>query len=144
MHMLLYTSRYAGDMKNLPLDLNSILKQSQQNNATNHITGALVVDRGNFLQILEGQQADLDKLIAKLKADSRHAQFEIILYQSTNKRRFDHWKMEAYQLFDNAEVKRSEINRILQEFLSQQETDSVEIYKWFKSLILNSKRISIK
>lgn len=62
-------------------DVGAILKISRRNNALSGITGLLVYREGCFLQMLEGPLGPVHSTLEKIKADSRHTDFEI-LYQN--------------------------------------------------------------
>ena len=73
--------------------IQDILAASARNNPSAGLTGALLYDRGRFLQWLEGPAASLvDRLDAIVK-DPRHDDVEVALHQSASARRFPEWRM---------------------------------------------------
>jgi len=60
MHLVMYSSDYAGTLKDMPSDFANILKTARMENPKHGITGVLLYDNGKFLQILEGEKDKLD------------------------------------------------------------------------------------
>ncbi|UOQ70192.1 BLUF domain-containing protein [Hymenobacter cellulosilyticus] len=52
----------------------ALLKQSQHYNAQHQITGLLLYSTGRFVQVLEGPEAEVRALYARIQADTRHQQ----------------------------------------------------------------------
>jgi len=70
MHRIIYLS---SSVKLLTSEeINFLLMQSRRNNQETLITGILLYIDGDFLQVLEGPEAELNKLFDTIKADSRH------------------------------------------------------------------------
>lgn len=61
--------------------LAAILQQARMGNAERGISGALMLYDGWFAQVLEGPQAAVEALYAKIKQDARHA--TVRLYEAT-------------------------------------------------------------
>lgn len=60
MHLIIYISDYTGKDKDIGRDLIKIQKSSVKNNPDLGITGVLFYHNGNFLQVLEGMQENLE------------------------------------------------------------------------------------
>lgn len=73
--------------------LASILKQARSANAERGITGALMLYGGWFAQVLEGPQAEVEALYARIKADPRHDGVRLNEAGPTPKRLFSKWAM---------------------------------------------------
>jgi hypothetical protein len=71
----------------------SIVRFSQLANAENDITGALIFTGTHFAQIVEGQVADVDRLVSALARDSRHEDMITIARREISERRFAGWSM---------------------------------------------------
>jgi len=93
---LLYASRAAPSVE--PDDLQVILRQSKLANPHNGITGLLCLSDGIFLQVLEGGRSAINRLYAKIVADPRHTQVELLVYQQISERRFAAWAMGVVDL----------------------------------------------
>jgi hypothetical protein len=91
-----YTSVFAGPPEQLGSALESIRATSARRNPVRGITGALVHDRGRFLQVLEGQRAALDHLAESLTNDARHHDMKLLVRAPIKERTFSGWSMAAY------------------------------------------------
>lgn len=74
-------------------DLASILKASQRNNARVGVTGALCLANGIFLQQLEGDRAEVNRLYHRILADPRHREPAVLDFAEITSRRFTTWSM---------------------------------------------------
>jgi hypothetical protein len=74
-------------------DLNALLFKSRKNNEKSDITGMLLYDKGTFLQIIEGPEDAIKKLIAKIEKDDRHNRIITISQRAVPKRDFEQWRM---------------------------------------------------
>ena len=93
-----YTSRatYALD----ELALLDILHDARAYNEIDGITGVLLHDCGQFLQVIEGPEASIRNLIKRLQRDTRHEQFHVHEDVLTPTRLFEDWKMGFGDLSD--------------------------------------------
>lgn len=73
--------------------IRAILEQSRRNNVAQRITGHLQCHGGCFFQILEGPAPALDELLARLRADPRHADLRVLYRESLDRRQFADWSM---------------------------------------------------
>jgi len=71
----------------------SILKSSQWNNTLDSVTGVLVVDEANFLQVIEGSREAIAKCFARIMADNRHHDVQVIACGDVSRRLFQDWNM---------------------------------------------------
>jgi Sensors of blue-light using FAD len=88
---LTYASRTSATF--MPEDLAAILKASQRNNARVGVTGALCLANGIFLQQLEGDRAEVNRLYHRILADPRHREPAILNFSEITSRRFTTWSM---------------------------------------------------
>ena len=97
-HQLIYAST--------PLDtdaLEALLAHARARNAAQGISGALVYFEGAFLQVLEGERAALDALMAHIARDLRHAHVEVLQALEIPEPVFGDWTM-AYVAATAAQV----------------------------------------
>jgi Sensors of blue-light using FAD len=87
---LIYTSQPFGFDDAM---LGGILVQARRNNARNDITGCLIVRHDLYLQLLEGPDAAIDALFAKIKADDRHLDVVSLSRATVSTRLFPDWAM---------------------------------------------------
>lgn len=71
----------------------SILKSSQWNNTLDSVTGVLVVDDANFLQVIEGSREAIAKCFQRIIADKRHHEVQVIACGDVSRRLFQDWNM---------------------------------------------------
>ncbi|ANF56016.1 BLUF domain-containing protein [Brevundimonas sp. M1A4_2e] len=64
-------------------------------NARNGISGALTLQDGVFVQILEGSPSALDILMLHLHFDERHEDIEVLVRDTIERRSFAAWGMTA-------------------------------------------------
>lgn len=93
---LLYASRAAEAVT--PELLHTILRRSRQHNPAEGITGVLCCSGNIFLQVLEGGRPAVNRLYARIVADPRHREPELLIYESIVERRFAGWSMGQVQL----------------------------------------------
>lgn len=90
---IVYVSDATGDAATGLLPLIDIIGASDRNNRRDHVTGVLMRHDGQFFQAVEGARADLDRLMARLRADRRHTNIRILADQKIDQRLFSGWAM---------------------------------------------------
>lgn len=99
---LIYRSQPFGFDRSM---LAGILSAARRNNPQMGITGALVCRHDLYLQLIEGPADMIDTLYARILADDRHANVELLLSEDMGERLFPNWAMlddEAPSLFWSA------------------------------------------
>lgn len=74
-------------------DLLNLLTKSRENNNKLGITGMLLYKERNFMQLLEGEEAAVRALHAKIESDARHKGMLTLLRGPLEKRQFPDWSM---------------------------------------------------
>ncbi len=74
-------------------ELEALLHQSQENNARLGVTGALLFTGRQFIQVLEGPEAQVRDLYVKIKNDSRHHSVVLLFEDYPAQRTFPDWAM---------------------------------------------------
>ena len=95
---LIYVSKAVDPQS--PALTDSILRKAHAWNAQNDITGVLCEGQGVFLQALEGERAKVTRLYARIFADPRHRDLELIHCESITQRRYGEWSMARVGLSD--------------------------------------------
>ena len=85
-------------------ELLEILKVSRENNGSEEVTGLLLYKGGNFMQVLEGDEAVVTALYEKIKKDPRHKDVAVISREEIQVRQFPAWQM-AFQNLDDPAIK---------------------------------------
>jgi len=70
-----------------------ILASARKNNQKHNITGVLLYSEGTFIQVLEGEDDDVDETFATISKDIRHKNIVVMLNEPTDKRSFPSWSM---------------------------------------------------
>ena len=95
---LIYLSRLVGSQT--PELTDSILRKAQAWNTQNDITGMLCEGQGVYLQALEGERSKVTSLYARIHADPRHKDLELLHCESIAERRYRGWSMARVRLSD--------------------------------------------
>jgi len=93
---LTYTSRAKLDLS--ADDLHDIHRIARELNSIDGITGLLVFNGTHFLQIIEGAEAAIDDLVARLRRDPRHSGLEVRDERKVEARSFPDWSMELVRV----------------------------------------------
>lgn len=74
-------------------ELDDILKASQINNQRVGVTGALLFDRGDFGQVLEGPTQAVRDTFRRIRLDVRHFRVTVVEVCTIEERTFPNWSM---------------------------------------------------
>ena len=85
-------------------ELDAILATSRRNNERDGLTGMLLYADGNFIQVLEGDDATIDALTLRLKDDPRHRDITVVARYPIPERQFPEWSM-AFRRMDGSDPK---------------------------------------
>ncbi len=75
----IYVSDAVGTAGSSILSIAQILGASDINNRRDELRGLLIFHRGQFMQLIEGQRTDLDRLLTRLRADPRHENIRMLV-----------------------------------------------------------------
>jgi hypothetical protein len=100
MHHIIYMSQ----AKKLvtPAALIALLMQARALNDYRNITGALVYGDGQFMQVIEGEEAVVTALYQRISQDKRHENVFKLADKGISARSFQEWNM-AFQEVSSAE-----------------------------------------
>jgi hypothetical protein len=73
--------------------LKGLLEKSRLKNRKLNITGMLLYLDPFFIQILEGEEANINEIINVIKIDSRHYKVKVIYKKPIEQRSFPNWTM---------------------------------------------------
>lgn len=90
---LLYRSHDRIPPEHRKAELGSLFGVARSNNKQQRITGALLVADGHFVQVLEGEEAAVRALFARISADPRHDEVELVETTLLADRVFARWAM---------------------------------------------------
>ena len=98
MFRLIYKSR-----SSQPIDwdfVNQLIGSSESRNEKVGITGVLLATRSHFLQVLEGDFDEINRLFMRIARDERHDEVQLISFGAVETRLFGGWAMHAIGIFD--------------------------------------------
>jgi hypothetical protein len=107
-------------------DLQELVESAQRNNAERDITGFLIYNGRNFLQLIEGPQAALMSLMATLARDPRHSGMLKLIDEPITKRSCPNWSMHRMRLGHDLTARRATIAAELPVPISLQARQLVE------------------
>ncbi|MDG5492342.1 BLUF domain-containing protein [Psychroserpens sp. SPM9] len=99
-YSIIYQSKAKAEFTIAQIDM--MLLKAKQFNKTHNISGCIIYNGHKFLQIIEGQKADIIKLYAKIKADQRHENVITLIETSTHDTLWDDWSMAFYKFTGDA------------------------------------------
>lgn len=91
MYHIIYLSKAAYSLPDAQLQ--DLLEQARQNNATQHISGMLLHGNGQFFQVLEGEKEVVEALYERIKQDPRHHNVTTFASKEVKERSFADWGM---------------------------------------------------
>lgn len=91
-YAILYVSEAIKDLSDETVA--DISRVSSINNARDKISGALLYMKGEFLQVLEGEEKILMSTYQRIDADPRHSAANLLFYGSIKSRSFKNWDMK--------------------------------------------------
>lgn len=84
-------------------DFLDMLHESRAYNSIDNISGVLMYGNGTFIQIIEGEQENVNDLFTRILRDSRHKEVKLILDSFVDSRYFSNWAMGSAD-FDDPEL----------------------------------------
>ena len=94
-------------------EVGGILDACARNNAAQEITGLLLYNGRNFLQLLEGKAETLDQLMSTIEADRRHAGVLIMHKGEVEQRDCPDWAMKLISISEAIEVRQQRLEEDL-------------------------------
>lgn len=79
-------------------EIGAILESAVRHNQQDDITGMLLYREGNFLQVLEGERAQVEATYQRISQDRRHHNLMMLTEEEVPHRHFANWSMGYRQL----------------------------------------------
>ena len=79
-------------------DIAAILLASRRNNKRHALTGALIYNGHNFMQLLEGRADEVETCLATIGRDPRHFGMVTLIDEPIDQRHFQDWAMGFHDL----------------------------------------------
>ena len=96
---MLYASRATGPQTGTVTA--NILAVAREHNAVHGISGVLCQGQGLYVQVLEGERAELNRLYARILRDPRHHDVQMLSFEEITQRRYGAWSMAHVLLPDD-------------------------------------------
>ncbi|HVY34790.1 MAG TPA: BLUF domain-containing protein [Caulobacteraceae bacterium] len=97
LHRLIYVSRFSAafpkERQEQDYVTSAILRASLRNNGACGVTGLLLVHRGHFMQVLEGQADAVKSIYERITQDRRHTDIRLITARRCEQRLFPDWSL---------------------------------------------------
>jgi hypothetical protein len=90
-HELIYASSETRPIT--PTDLAEILAIAREKNAARGVTGMLLYEGGSFLQLLEGDESEVEQVFERISRDPRHHNIVVLSRAKVASRGFAEWSM---------------------------------------------------
>lgn len=100
LHFLIFVSRALSPLADE--EMAALQKQMTQANRLSGISGCLLHEDGQFIQMLEGPKEVVAALMERIRRDSRHADVRLVIEGPAKRRVFYHWGM-VFKGFGEAE-----------------------------------------
>jgi hypothetical protein len=98
-------------------DVDSILASSAKNNPARGITGLLLYNGRNFLQLIEGEESALVSLMVRIGNDPRHTGVSMLDRKTIEQRACPDWSMRRIFIAERVENRRQILERDLPDSL---------------------------
>jgi len=98
-------------------DVDAILAVSERNNPAKGVTGLLLYNGRNFLQLLEGGKEELYALMERISADPRHSGISVMHSGEVNARVCPDWAMKRVVIAESIDERRETLASDLPETL---------------------------
>lgn len=97
----------------------AILDACEHNNKQRNVTGLLLYNGRNFMQLLEGEAADLFHVMRKIGGDTRHTGVSRLADIAIEERVCPDWLMRHIKLAEDVDQRRSSLEQELPDGLDE-------------------------
>ena len=78
--------------------LNQILESSVKHNSPQNVTGMLLYCGGNFMQVLEGEETEINETYKRICIDPRHHSIFLLSRERIKEKQFSAWSMGFHRI----------------------------------------------
>lgn len=137
MHLIVYTSEFTGDRSIIAEELTSITSAARKNNPSLEITGALFFHQGKFLQLIEGNKDNLEKLMDRISTDPRHNKINRLIDHPIEERKLPDWNMDSLDLDTQVTLDDHELKLLTEVYTSNLVVNTDAVLHFYKSMLKN-------
>lgn len=94
-------------------ELEILLVKARKKNEERGITGILCYRDGNFLQVIEGEETAVRRLLSEIESDPRHRRIITLFQETIPEREFSEWSMAFRDLESDPDLAPEGFNDIL-------------------------------
>lgn len=135
MHLIAYTSTSLIPHDEVQTQIDHIVATAKYKNKKLDITGVLFFLNDCFLQIIEGDEENLNQLMRSIQNDSRHKDIDIVIDSAVEKRGFSQWNMDVFHLESSQSFNAATIRSLTESFTKNLLPRSDSLLYFYKSLI---------
>ena len=107
-YQIIYTSKTDAELSDASLE--AILTQAQKNNSAQGMTGILLYECKEFLQVLEGDKDKVKAALNRITSDPRHKNVLLMYDRFVARRAFAKWEMGFAKLDTSAHSNLEQLN----------------------------------
>ncbi len=74
-------------------ELDNMLESSIRHNQRQEVTGMLLYSDGNFMQVIEGEEAKINETYERICEDTRHRNIILVNQETISEREFESWPL---------------------------------------------------
>lgn len=114
--------------------LTKLLQKARITNAESNITGMLLYENGNFMQLIEGEETEVLALYETIKQDPRHKDVYTIVQGTEETRMFSDWSMGF------CDMQEQQGNETIEQYMSEhlKKIEPENIRRFIKSFYINN------
>ncbi|MET3999896.1 BLUF domain-containing protein [Marinobacterium sp. MBR-109] len=101
LEQLIYVSTAVREMSRIELE--TLLEGAVRFNNAHQLTGMLLYAEGSFLQVIEGETADMDAVFERISRDPQHHSLQVLIRTPISVRSFSAWHM-GFRMLGQKEV----------------------------------------
>lgn len=120
----------------------SALRSWRDSNARDEITGFLLYEQGNFMQVIEGPAANILKLVKAIALDTRHRGMLILWQHAIVEREFGRWHMGFRKVAELSAEDQKSFHSLLQDAAMDEEFRSKAGRSY--QMLLQFKRVCLR
>ena len=106
-------------------EIENILEACKRNNEERGVTGLLLYNGRNFMQLLEGDAADLFWVMRKISSDKRHSGISRLADIAVDERSCPDWTMRHVQIADDVDARRAKLEAELPDNLQRRIRETI-------------------
>jgi hypothetical protein len=134
-HAVIYISKATTTLR--PETVQQIANSSAEKNQKADVTGLLLQIGNYFVQILEGEEQTLEKLLRKIERDDRHSELRVIYQKPIRSKTFAQWNMGYFNIEEHYQANRLDVLKLrnyVDEMFATRETSKKAIVQIIRSM----------